>query len=640
MCGICGVVFFDERREADPHLLRTMNQTLVHRGPDDEGYVIDGPAALAARRLSIIDLTTGHQPIGNEDGSIWAALNGEIYNHQDVRQELEGRGHVFRTRCDTEVITHAYEEWGEDCVQRFNGMFAFAVWDGRRRVLLLVRDRLGVKPLYYALTSEGILFGSELKAILAHPSAPREVDFAALDAFLTFEYIPAPLTIFHGVRKLPAGHLLRLEKGQAMIRQYWDVPVGEMPASEQEYEERLRSLLADAVRLRLISDVPLGAFLSGGVDSSIIVGLMAGHTNGPVKTFSIGFDDPSYNELAYARAVAQHFHTEHREFTIQPDIVDLSERLITHFDEPFADSSMFSTFLVSQVTREHVTVALSGDGGDELFAGYDHYLAGKADQWYRRLPSVLRRRVFPELVRWLSPSTKKKGAVNKLKRFVEGAAGPDELGHLRWITFLTAADREQLYTSALHEQIVTLEPTQYVTGHFTRARDAAPLAQQMYVDLKTYLVDDILVKVDRMSMANSLEVRTPFLDYRVVELAARMPAHLKLRGWERKYILKRAMSSLLPPEVVNRKKEGFSVPLKNWLRGSLREMMQDVLSTDALKRQGWFQPQYVQRLVHEHLTGQANHGHQLWSLMVLELWDRQPYAVTSCSSAVPRAAAL
>jgi asparagine synthase (glutamine-hydrolysing) len=444
------------------------------------------------------------------------------------------------------------------------------------------------------------------------------------------------------MRKLPAGHLLRLEKGKVTISQYWDVPVQEVQASESEYEERLRALLADAVKLRLISDVPLGAFLSGGIDSSIIVGLMAGHTNSPVKTFSIGFDDPSYNELAYAQTVAQYFRTEHHELTIRPDIVDLSERLIRHFDEPFADSSMFSTFLVSQVTREHVTVALSGDGGDELFAGYDHYLAGKIDQWYGRLPPVLRCNIFPELVRRLPPSTRKKGVVNKLKRFVEGAAGPDELGHLRWITFLTAAEREQLYTGALHEQIMALDPVQYVTRHFARARGTDSLSQQMYVDLKTYLADDILVKVDRMFMANSLEARTPFLDYRVVELAAGMPSSLKLRGWERKYVLKQAMSSLLPPEVVNRKKEGFSVPLKNWLRGPLREMLQDVLNADTLKRQGWFQPQYVQRLMQEHLIGQANHGHQLWALMVLELWDRQyqqPYAMVNASSTVPWAAA-
>jgi asparagine synthase (glutamine-hydrolysing) len=601
--------------------IRAMCRTLVHRGPDDEGYFVEGPVGLGMRRLKVIDLATGHQPISNEDGSMWIVFNGEIYNYRELRKELEQKGHTFATQTDTETILHGYEEYGADCIAKLNGMFAFAIWDSARQTLLLARDRLGVKPLYYYLDHDCLVFGSELKALLQCRHVPKLIDPEALDAYLTFEYIPAPLSIFAGVKKLPAGHFLTFRDGAASARQYWELRCRPLHASEEELSRALYDLLKDAVRLRLVSDVPLGAFLSGGIDSSSIVALMSELMDRPVKTFSIGFDDPSYNELEYAGAVAKQFGTEHYELTIRPDVVNWVSDLVHHLDEPLADVSIFPTYLVSKLAREQVTVVLSGDGGDELFGGYEWYLAQKLARHYGRLPEAVKTRWLPALVGLVPPSRRKKGPINKIKRFVEGSALPEELRHFRWCSFMTEASKQRLYTEEMQRSIDHENTCARFTSYFEACEEADdPVWQEQFADVKTYLADDILVKVDRMSMANSLEARTPYLDYRVAEFAAGLPSHMKLNGFTTKYLLKRAMAGKLPPPILKRKKEGFSIPMKNWLQEELRPMMEDLLSPARIRREGFFNVRYVEKLKSEHISGAANHAHQLWSLMLFEIW--------------------
>jgi asparagine synthase (glutamine-hydrolysing) len=620
MCGIAGIVYRDRDQPVDAAGLQRMCDTLVHRGPDDEGFFVKGHVGLGMRRLNVIDLVTGHQPISNEDGSIWIVFNGEIYNYPELRRDLEEKGHKFSTHTDTETIVHAYEEYGENCVAKLNGMFAFAIWDGGNDKLFLARDRLGVKPLYYFFDGRRLVFGSELKAILQCRDIPREIDRRALDAFLTFEYIPAPLSIFAQIQKLPAGHVLTLEGGEITTRQYWDLQYGRVKADEQELTEALYKLLKDSVRMRLISDVPLGAFLSGGIDSSALVCLMSELMDRPVKTFSIGFDDPSYNELEHARTVARHFGTDHHELTIRPDVVNLVSGLIRHLDEPLADVSIFPTYLVSKLARQHVTVVLSGDGGDELLGGYEWYVAEKLARYYRFLPEAVKTRWIPSLVGLVPPSPQKKGPVNKLKRFVEGSALPESLRHFRWSSFLTEAAKRELYTEELRQSVNHGDTCARFTEYFDVCADADATWQEQFADVKTYLADDILVKVDRMSMANSLEARTPYLDYRVAEFSAGIPSHLKLKGFTTKYLLKRSMASKLPPSILERKKEGFSIPMKNWLQAELRPMMEDILSPARIRRGALFNEGYIEKLKSDHLKGVANHAHQLWSLMVLEIW--------------------
>ncbi len=614
MCGICGVYNFDGGTPPQ-ELLRTMNATIVHRGPDDEGYHFGGSVGLAMRRLSIIDLSTGHQPIANEDESIWIVYNGEIYNFPELRADLEKRGHHFRTRSDTETVIHAYEEWGIDCLPKFNGMFAFALWDSPNNRLLLARDPTGIKPLYYYRDANRLLFGSEIKTLLA-AGAPRQLNTEALDYFLTFEYVPAPLTLFRGIQKLLPGHALIIENGNIRGTKYWEVHPHEQKGSEEEIADELFRLMRDAVKMRLVSDVPFGAFLSGGIDSSTVVALMAEVMEQPVKTFSIGFDDRTYNELAYARSVAERFATDHHEYILHPDGCDI-EYLIRYMDEPVADFSIFPTYLVSKVARQHVTMILSGDGGDELFAGYDTYIANKIAGYYRRLPGVVRENVSEMLAR-VPPSAKKKGLVNRAKRFVEGASLPQQMNHVRWMIFMSEAEKQQLYAQGLADQ--HHREHLLITQYFDMLEWPDSLNQQLYVDLKTYLVDDILVKVDRMSMAVSLEARVPFLDHDVIQFVAGIPGELKLRNMTTKYILKKAMERVLPASILYRKKEGFSIPMKHWLNGALRPLVDDLLSESRLRSQGLFNPAYVQRLINEHRQGRANHSHRLWALTLFQLW--------------------
>jgi asparagine synthase (glutamine-hydrolysing) len=623
MCGICGYVNSDSNESIDKQLLRDMCQVIAHRGPDDEGFYSAEHVGLGMRRLSIIDLVTGHQPVSNENGTIWLVFNGEIYNYMSLHADLEKKGHHFATKSDTEVIVHAYEEYGTYCAKMFNGMFAFALWDIPRQRLFIARDHLGIKPLYYWSGAGKFVFGSELKAVITHPSVPRDIDLVALDQFLTLEYIPTPRTIFQGIHKLAPGHHLIYEDGELSIAQFWDIPVIDTPLDEASCAEHLEELIDDAVRMQLMSDVPLGAFLSGGIDSSTVVAAMSKSSNLPVKTFSIGFEDATYNELPYARAVATRYQTDHYEEILAPDIAETAQRLICHLDEPFGDFSIFPTFLVSEVSRRKVKVVLSGDGGDEIFGGYDTYVAQSWDQYYSRLPTTMRHRILPSLMARVPPRPAKKGLINKAKRFIEGAALPPSLQHTRWMMFMSEADKTELYSAELGLSLNGDSSYAVMENYFRSRSDLDALSQQQYVDIKTYLVDDILTKVDRMSMAVSLEARVPLLDFRIVEFAVNLPARMKLDRGETKRILRRAMANRLPEVVLNKPKQGFSIPLKNWLRGPLKPMLTDLLSVERIRQRGYFKDTTVQEWVTEHLDGTANHSHRLWALMVLELWHQQ-----------------
>ncbi|MEW5910429.1 MAG: asparagine synthase (glutamine-hydrolyzing), partial [Thermodesulfobacteriota bacterium] len=626
MCGICGIVYPESNRLVESADIRKMCRVMIHRGPDDEGIWVGRNAGMGMRRLSIIDLETGNQPISNEDGSIWIVCNGEIYNHTELRETLIKRGHRFKTKSDVESILHSYEEYGDECSKYLNGMFAFIIWDEPKKRLLISRDRIGKKPLYYYFDKNRFICGSELKAILQLDAIPRRIDFEALDQYLTFEYIPGPLTIFKDIRKLMPGHFLVLENGEIRSHPYWNIREAHNTESLSELKQHIRDLLQDSVKIRLMSDVPLGAFLSGGIDSSIIVALMSQVMDRPVKTFSIGFKESTYNELEYTRIIARRFKTEHHEFIIEPDAVSLTEKLLGFLDEPLGDFSIFPTYLVSKMAREYVTVALSGDGGDELFAGYDTYIADRMASRYNRIPEWIRRNLIGKAIHAIPPSAKKKGLINRSKRFVEGLQLPERLRHVRWMVFLSEYEKDCLYSDGLKKEISGTDSYEYLYRYFDEADRYDPadkLNQQLYVDIKTYLVDDIMVKVDRMSMAESIEARAPYLDYRFVELVASIPGNLKLNGMKTKWILKEAARDLLPKEILARGKEGFSIPIKNWLQNELKPMMMDILSPDRIRSGGVFDSGYVERLKSEHLKGTHNHSHRLWALMVFEIWKEK-----------------
>ncbi len=644
MCGICGIVNLSEPEVLSEQLLRQMISAQRHRGPDDEGYLCEAGVGLGFCRLAIIDLTpTGHQPMTNEDETLWLVFNGEIYNFQEMVPELELAGHTFRSRSDSEVILHAYEEWGCECLQRFNGMFAFALWDSRKRSLFIARDRIGVKPLYYWSDGQHFAFASELKALLAYPKVPRQLNLQALQSYLAYEYIASPDSIFQHVRKLPAGHYLEIslagrDKGTNVDnwrpRCYWDVQfrASKNSRSLANYEEELASLLKAAVKRRLISDVPLGVFLSGGTDSSSVVAMMAETSTRQLKTFSIGFGEKTFNELEYAGLVARHFQTEHHEEVLQPNIQDLLQHITTMLDEPFADASVLPTYLVSQMARQHVTVVLAGDGGDELFAGYDTYRAQHfAAQTLDHLPQQLRQRIGT-LAAHIPPTAKKKGILNSTRRLLHGAALPPALQHTRWQLFWQDDELAQLLTISDEERIPACDPRLLVL--LASSGSSQQLDQQQYVDIKRYLPDDILFKVDRMSMANSLEARGPFLDYTLVEFAARLPTSLRMHKLGSKHLLRQVVKSKLPYETLHRPKLGFNIPYKLWLRNELRDLLQDTLAPARLKEQGIFSPSYVQRLVQEHLNGSRDHAHKLWQLLIFQLWVEQ-YIPSASKIALP-----
>ena len=621
MCGIVGIVESDLNRPVAPEELARMVRMLQHRGPDEEGSVTRPGVGLGMRRLSIVDLTGGQQPFGNETDSIQLVANGEIYNFPQLRQELEGHGHQFRSRSDIEVLVHAYEEWGPSFLTRLRGMFALALWDAGTRTLLAARDRAGEKPLYWTQTPRGLLLASEVKALLVRPEVTRALDYEAIDQFLTYEYVVTPRTILAGVHKLPAGHYLVYRDGVVSIHRYWDAAATPVRAwDDEEAAEALRAALRRATVSQMMADVPLGAFLSGGIDSSSIVAFMSEASRQPVNSFSIGFADGTYNELPYAREVAALFATNHRERTVSPDLVQLFDRLIVHLDEPFADVSLFPTFLVSQLAREHVTVALSGDGGDELFGGYDAYQAQALAQRYAWMGGALLP-AAAAVAAALPPTEKKKGLINKFKRFTLGATqAPADLGHYRWMVYLSPAAKRRLYAPALADALRTSDVYAPVRETLARYGTGDTLTRQLYADLSLYLADDILVKVDRMSMATSLETRAPFLDADVMELAFSMPGRLKIRDGERKWVLKRAMRGLLPDRILSRKKEGFSIPMKNWLRRDLQPLMRALLAPERVAARGLFAPDEVTRLVEAHVAGRENHAHTLFPLMVFERW--------------------
>ena len=622
MCGIAAIVERDPARVTPEGDLAGMVAALLHRGPDEEGRVCLPGAALGMRRLAIVDLATGQQPIANETGDIHIVANGEIYNFLELRHELEARGHRFRTRSsDIESMLHAYEEWGEDFPGHVRGMFAAAIWDARTRTLFAARDRAGEKPLYWTLTDRGLLLASELKALLTRPEVPRRLDLEALDQFLTYEYVIAPRTMLQGVHKLPAASWLRYRDGRVTVGRYWDpATIAVKPWTDGDAADAVRATLQRAVSSQLMSEVPLGAFLSGGIDSSSIVALMSHGASQPVRTFSMGFEDGSYNELPYAREIATLFGTAHTEQLVTANLVELFNRLVPHFDEPFADVSLFPTYLVSQMARQHVTVALSGDGGDELFGGYDTYEAQALASKFQAVGAPLVP-VLAAVGAALPPSGQKKGLVNKFKRFIGGVATtPADLGHYRWMVYLDARRRARLYSATLQASLAASDVYAPVRDVLRHARVDDVLNRQLYTDLSLYLVDDILVKVDRMAMATSLETRAPFLDVDVMELAFSMPGALKIRNGERKFVLKQAMRGLVPERILHRKKQGFSIPLKNWLRDELQPLMRDLLSAERVTRRGLFAPAEVAALVEAHVDGRENHAHTLFPLMVFERW--------------------
>ncbi|MGD9903694.1 MAG: asparagine synthase (glutamine-hydrolyzing) [Vicinamibacterales bacterium] len=622
MCGIAGIVNRDLQAPVAAADLAGMVAALTHRGPDGQGAVHLPGVALGMRRLAIVDVATGQQPIANEDGTMHVVANGEIYNFKELQADLVARGHRFRSLAsDIEVLVHGYEEWGAALPTRLRGMVAFAIWDNRTRTLFAARDRAGEKPLYWALTSRGLLLASEVKALLTAPDVGRSLDVEALDQFLTYEYVLTPRTMLHGVQSLPAGASLRYRDDAVTVTRYWDPStVAVRPWSDADAAAALREALTRAVTSQLMSEVPLGAFLSGGIDSSSIVALMSQVTSQPVKTFTMGFDDGSYNETPYAREVATLFGTEHTERLVTPDLAALFDRLIPHLDAPFADVSLFPTYLVSQVARERVTVALSGDGGDELFGGYDAYQAQQIASRFQAVGAPL----VPALAAVgaaLPPTGRKKGLVNSFKRFIGGVAtAPADLGHYRWMVYLGPRAKRRLYAPGLAAALAGSDVYAPVRDVLARGGGDDLLNRQLCTDLQIYLADDILVKVDRMSMATSLETRAPFLDVDVMELALSMPGTLKIRDGVRKYVLKEAMRGVVPARILHRRKEGFSIPMKNWLRHELAPLMRDLLAPARIARRGLFEPAEVTRLVDAHVAGRENHAHTLFPLMVFERW--------------------
>src|SRR5688572_4637823 len=625
MCGITGWANLDSRApqpDGARELLHSMCERMVHRGPDSEGLMVSGSVALGMRRLAIIDLVTGEQPTRNEDKSVAVILNGEIYNYRELRQELEKRGHSFRSLSDTEVLPHLYEEFGEGMLERLNGMFAFALWDAKRRKLLLARDRFGEKPLYWGVFDNTRLFASEPKVLLAHPAVTSSLNLEALRQYLSFDYVPAPLSIYQGIHKLPAAQMLALEDGRIETRRYWRLSYKtlEPPPSETEAAEQLLQLMGDSVRMRLVSDVPLGILLSGGVDSSTVAALAVRASSEPVKTFSISFAESSFDESSYARAVAKFLGTDHHEERLSANLAaNLVGEIGSWMDEPFSDPSLVPTYLLSRFTRKHVTVALGGDGGDELFAGYPMYSGHRWAEAYKYVPSLLRAGIIEPLVGLLPVKTKNLSLDYKALRFVKGSRYDAVARHHVWFGSFTPEEQRQLLTA---DVLGATDGDIYAEARqFASECDNDDLVTQMQnVDMRLYLAEDILTKVDRASMAVSLEVRAPFLDPRVAEFAASLPRNYKLRRLKTKYILKKAVHDLLPPFVTRRGKKGFGVPVAEWLKFKLRPLARDLLSPERVQRAGVFNPEYVQRLQDEHERGVANHRKLLWTLLMFELW--------------------
>jgi len=621
MCGICGIVV----RHGQPasELIVKMCDTIRYRGPDGQGVYTAPGIGLGMRRLAVIDLQTGQQPMADETGRIQVVFNGEIYNYRDLRHHLEQKGHRFRTTSDTEVIPHLYEEYGWAFPDKLNGIFAIALWDANLQRLLLTRDRIGIKPLFYSLRNGALYFGSEIKCILAADGSKRELDVYGLDQLLTFEYTASPWTLFSDVKKLQPGTWLTWRNGEIHTGVFWDLPSqrDDPGWTDEEWAHRLRSILDNSVKRQMVSDVPLGSFLSGGVDSSILVSAMSRASDQPIKTFSIGFSNESYNELHFARQVANRYHTDHQETLLEPEYFNMVDDVIEHLDQPIGDFSVFPTLLVSRVARKKVTVVLSGDGGDELFSGYDTYVADRvAHLSIDRLPLSVRKGLS-FLAGLLPLSEAKKGLSNKIRRFFEGACQPPEWQHMRWMTFLSASQRKELYHPDIYSKVCGRN--EEIVLQYLDNAGGDRLQRQLHCDTRFYLAENILSKVDLMSMATSLETRVPYLDNEMIDFVLSMPSRLKRHGKERKYILRKAYAQHLPAAILSREKQGFSIPLKAWLNAEWNGLMHEVLDESELKSDGLFNSETVSRWIKEHETNRANHSHILWGLMVFHLWKRR-----------------
>jgi asparagine synthase (glutamine-hydrolysing) len=623
MCGIAGFISKEKTSPTAERevLLDKMCRTITHRGPDEQGTIVKDRAALGMRRLSIIDLKSGQQPIFDCSGNLAIVFNGEIYNYQTLKKDLEQRGHKFKTNSDTETIVHAYEEFGADCLKYLRGMFAFAIYDFAQESLFIARDRVGKKPLFFSKTANGnFVFGSELKVLIEHGEISKEVDYSALDSYLTFGYVPEEFCIFKQVEKLAPGHFLTYKNGEIKTQKYWDFTYSGAPEikTEAEYIEILREKLKESVKIRLLSEVPLGAFLSGGVDSSAIVAMMSQISNTPVKTFSIGFNEDSYNELKYARIAAKHFETEHHEFVVTPDLVEIVDDLVWHFDEPFADSSALPTFMVAKMARDYVTVVLSGDGGDELFAGYTRYVTDQKRRGFANLPKFVRQNVLRKIGENLPHGAKGKNflyntSLDPVDRYIDS------------VSYFGNLNRNELYSANFRRKL---------NGDFGKAsnmfREIADsvasdnaVDKLLYLDSKTYLPSDILTKVDRMTMATSLEARVPLLDHELIEFVQKIPAEMKLKGTETKYIFKKALEGIVPQEILYREKQGFGVPINEWINAQLKSRIHETLLEKKTLERGYFEGKYIKTLLDEHSKKRRDHSHSLWILWMLELWHRR-----------------
>ena len=633
MCGITGAVWSKREHAISPELLTRMTEAIAHRGPDDsqtwictdhkDAYGRDLCVALGFRRLSIIDLTGAQQPMANEDGSVRMVFNGEIYNFKTLRRRLEGKGHQFATHGDGESILHLYEDHGTDCFAHLNGMFAISLWDANRNRLVLARDRIGQKPLYYAVKDHRLVFGSELKSLAAVDGICDDIDPAAIDEFLTYQYVPHPATIWKGVRKLPPGHFAVFENGEVSIERYWDFdPSVEQPIQAAQARETLRELLTDSVKLRMQSDVPLGTFLSGGIDSSLITAIANGQSSDPVRTFSIGFPVADFDETGYAARVADHLGTQHQRFEVMPSGVDVIDELVWHYDEPFGDSSAVPTWYLSELTRKEVTVALSGDGGDELFAGYDRYRA----LWLSsRLQKIFPIHKIPglSLIQRLPDSDRRRSLVRRAKRFLEAMGQPAARRYLNWLQIFPESLRASLYTDGFLESLPDNDPFDFLDSNWVRSDGRDLVTHASTTDILSYLPCDLCTKVDIASMAHGLEVRQPLLDHRVVEFATSLPVNLKFRGQRGKLILQDTFSDLIPKEIFTRKKMGFGIPIGAWFRNELRPMVHDTLLAEDARISPYFRRESVAELVRAHESSEQNHGYRLWNLLILEKWLRR-----------------
>ncbi len=619
MCGIAGIVCSDGA-PVDRGLLEGMNEAIRHRGPDDDGFYFSDGVGLAMRRLSIIDLKSGQQPIHNHDRTAWIVFNGEIYNYRELRAQLEKLGHGFYTDSDTEAIVHAYDQYGTDCPKYLRGMFAFAIWDDRAKSLFLARDRVGKKPLLYAELDGELVFGSEFNALLQHPGISRDVDFEAIHHYLSFICVPAPLTAYRAIRKLEPGHSLLWRNGEIKIERYWQLDFSKkLNIGEEEAGERVVELLREAVRVRLMSEVPLGAFLSGGIDSSAVVALMAEESSEQVKTFSIGFEEQDFSELHHARRLAEHVGANHHEFIVRPDAMEVLPTLVEHYGEPFGDSSAIPSYYVSKETRAYVTVALNGDGGDECFAGYERYAGMSIAQKYAFLPGALRNGLIANVVNAL-PGLDARPNLRKARRFVTAASMPPVECYLRWVSAFDEEMKQNLYSDSFRHETANFRSAGILEPWFASANGAGIVDAALLTDTMTYLPNDLLVKMDIASMTVSLEARSPFLDHHLMEFAASLPENLKLRRMKKKYLLKRVLKKLVPTENLRRSKMGFGVPIGHWFRGAMQPFLRETLLSEKALSRGLFKPEMVRKIIDQHVTRRIDHSHRLWTLLMLELW--------------------